>query len=190
MKLSELYKKHYDPKTGWPDKGTVHSYIEVYEEILAHYRKTAKNILEIGLMSGESLRMWDEYFTGEVFGIDCSIKPIDGKADLTNVIEEGFYVSIGDATNAADIERFYLGLKFEVIIDDGSHNIIDQIRSYRILKNYMAEGGLYIIEDIQDIDDSRNEFFDIQDMEQIDLEIIDRRHIKGRYDDVLIIIKK
>src|SRR6185369_13519508 len=99
MTLQNLYNKYYDPKTGWPDKGTVHSYIEVYEELFAPYRKKAKNILEIGLMSGESLRMWTEYFSGNVFGIDCDIKPINGKADLTKAIEEGLYVSIGDATN-------------------------------------------------------------------------------------------
>jgi len=127
--LQQLYNKHYDPKTGWPDKGTVHSYIEVYEEILAPYRKTAHNILEIGLMSGESLRMWDEYFTGEVFGIDCSIKPIDGKADLTKAIEDGLYISIGDATSDADIERFYKGLKFDVIIEDANHDLKQQFKA-------------------------------------------------------------
>src|SRR4249919_495948 len=120
--LLEIYNKYYDPKTGWPDKGTNHSYIEVYEEILAPYRKIAKNILEIGLMNGESLRMWDEYFKGEVFGIDCNIKPINGQADLTKAINDGLYISIGDATNPADLERYYSGLKFDVVIDDGSHN--------------------------------------------------------------------
>ena len=182
MTLDQLYKKHYDPKTGWPDKGTVHSYIEVYEEILASYRKKAKNILEIGLMSGESLRMWDEYFKGEVFGIDCSIKPIDGKADLTKAIEDGLYISIGDATNPRDIERYYEGLKFDVVIDDGSHNIEDQVKTHYILKDYMAEGSIYIIEDIQSIDEKKHLFWEG--------EIIDRRHIKGRYDDVLVIYRK
>jgi len=180
--LLEIYNKFYDPKTGWPDRNTTHSYIEVYEEILAPYRKKAKNILEIGLMSGESLRMWDEYFKGEVFGIDCSIKPIDGKADLTKAIEDGLYISIGDATNPADIERYYEGLKFDVVIDDGSHNIEDQVKTHYILKDYMAEGSIYIIEDIQDIDAKKHLFWEG--------EIIDRRHIKNRYDDVLVIYRK
>jgi len=182
MTLQKLYDKYYDPKTGWPDKGTQHSYIEIYEELLAPYRKTAYNILEIGLMSGESLRMWDEYFKGEVFGIDCSIKPIDGKADLTKAIEDGLYISIGDATNPADIERYYEGLKFDVVLDDGSHNIEDQIKTHYILKDYMAEGSIYIIEDIQDIDAKKHLFWEG--------EIIDRRHIKNRYDDVLVIYRK
>jgi hypothetical protein len=183
MTLQKLYDKYYDPKTGWPDKNTSHSYLPVYEEILKPYRrKRDANILEIGLMSGESLRMWTEYFSGNVFGIDCSIKPIDGKADLTKAIEDGLYISIGDATNPADLERYYSGLKFDVVIDDGSHNIEDQVKTHYILKDYMAEGSIYIIEDIQDIDAKKHLFWEG--------EIIDRRHIKNRYDDVLVIYRK
>jgi len=180
--LLELYNKFYDPKTGWPDKNTSHSYIPVYEEILAPYRKAARMILEIGLMNGESLRMWDEYFKGQVFGIDCSITPINGRADLNKVINDGYYVSIGDATNPDDLFRYYEGMKFDVVIDDGSHNIEDQVKTHYILKDYMAEGSIYIIEDIQDIDAKKHLFWEG--------EIIDRRHIKNRYDDVLVIYRK
>jgi cephalosporin hydroxylase len=187
MTLHQLYDKYYDPKTGWPDKGTVHSYIEVYEEILAPYRKTANNILEIGLMSGESLRMWDEYFKGEVFGIDCSIKPIDGKADLTKAIEDGLYISIGDASDPATIERFYKGLKFDVIIEDAGHSLQQQLRIHTVLSPYLNKGGIYIIEDIQDIDQDADYFLAMETERNV--EIIDRRKIKNRYDDVLIIIK-
>jgi cephalosporin hydroxylase len=183
--LLEIYNKYYDPKTGWPDKGTVHSYIEVYEEILAPYRNTARNILEVGLMNGESLRMWDEYFKGYVFGIDCSIKPIGGKADLTKAIEEGLYISIGDATDPATVERFYKGLKFDVIIEDAGHSIEQQLTIYNTLESYLNEGGIYIVEDVQDIDNDYG-FFGLIGNE----EVIDRRKIKGRYDDVLVIIRK
>jgi len=194
--LLEIYNKFYDPKTGWPDKGTVHSYIEVYEEILAPYRKTAHNILEIGLMSGGSLRMWDEYFKGEVFGIDCSIKPIDGKADLTKAIEDGLYISIGDASNPNDIFRFYNGLKFDVIIEDAGHSMEQQISIYQTLGAYLAEGGVYIIEDVQDIDKDENILRAYINSvsggwkkDKPRIEVIDRRKIKGRYDDVLISIQ-
>ena len=184
MTLHQLYDKYYDPKTGWPDKGTTHSYIEVYEEILAPYRKTAKNILEIGLMSGESLRMWDEYFTGEVFGIDCDIKPINGKADLTKAIDDGLYISIGDASDPKTINKFYKRLLFDVIIEDASHDITQQLTILGGLISYLNDGGIYIIEDVQDIDKHGHFFTDKGG------QIIDRRHIKGRYDDVLIIFKE
>jgi hypothetical protein len=97
MTLQEIYLKH--KRGDWPDKGSVHSYIEFYEEVLAPYRRKAKNILEIGLMSGESLRMWSEYFTGTVYGIDCDLKPVNGLADLSGAIAEGYNIVIGDASN-------------------------------------------------------------------------------------------
>jgi len=184
--LLELYNKHYDPKTGWPDKNSVHSYIEVYEEILKPYRHINGNVLEIGLMSGESLRMWDEYFDyADVHGIDCSETPIDGKADLRPMIKEGFLISIGDATNKDDIKRFYNYVKFDVVIDDGSHNTCDQLKTYNILENYMAEGGVYIIEDPQQLDEDKEKYIALHKS----VEIIDRRSIKNRYDDSLILIR-
>lgn len=185
MTLQQLYDKH--KRGDWPDKGSVHSYIDVYESILATYRKTANNILEIGLMSGESLRMWNEYFDGDVYGIDCDIKPVGGMADLTEAIAEGLRIVIGDATSPKDIEKYFGGLKFDVIIEDAQHDLPQQLAIYHNLKNYLSPTGIYVIEDVQDIDFSRKAFEMIDPNKTV--EILDRRHIKGRYDDVMIVIK-
>lgn len=180
--LLELYNKH--KKGDWPDKGSTHSYIEVYEEILAPYRHTAKNILEIGLMSGESLRMWDEYFSGTVYGMDCDIKPINGLADLTGAIADGMNIAIGDASNPADIAKFFTGIKFDVVIEDAGHSFEQQVKIFSTVGRYLNhDGGIYIIEDVQDIDRNKSVF------EWMGGKVIDRRHIKNRYDDVLIILK-
>lgn len=183
--MTESLQKIYDrnKRGDWPDKGSTHSYIEIYETILRPYKYTAKNILEIGLMSGESLRMWNEYFAGDVYGIDCDTKPINGLADLTEAIKEGYNIYIGDAANPKDIERFFKGKKFDVVIEDANHDVEQQLQIYSALKPYMNHGSIYIIEDIQDIDRSRAIF------ETIGGEVIDRRKEKGRYDDCLVIIK-
>jgi hypothetical protein len=184
--LEEIYNKH---KIGdWPDKGSVHSYIEVYEEILAPYRRaTAFNILEIGLMSGESLRMWDEYFSGNVYGMDCDIRPVGGMADLTKAISEGYKIMIGDAANPHDIEKYFKGMKFDVVIEDAGHAVSQQYEIYQALKPYLNKGYLYIIEDIQDICLLTEVFDRVFDEKEVTL--IDRRNIKGRYDDIIITIK-
>jgi spermidine synthase len=185
MTLKELCAKY--KKGDWPDKDSVHSYIDVYEEILAPYRHTAKNILEIGLMSGESLRMWTEYFDGKVYGMDCSETPIDGLADLRPIIAEGKHnICIGDATSQEYVERFFSDIKFDVIIEDASHQLMHQLQIYDNVKDKMNKGGIMIIEDVQDIDANRGFFEALDPYKKI--EILDRRHIKGRYDDVLIII--
>ena len=170
----------------WPDKGDVHSYLEVYEERLAPYRHTAKNILEIGLMSGESLRMWAEYFDGTVYGMDISVTPIDGMADLSKAIAEGYNIRIGDASNPDDIKKFFNRKKFDVVIEDASHSIEQQLQIYSTLKKYMKKESIYIIEDVQDIDSTRSLFENMDSNRKV--EIIDRRRIKNRYDDVLVII--
>lgn len=185
--LLEIYNKH--KKGDWPDKGSVHSYIEVYEEILAPYREMADFVLEIGLMDGQSLRMWDEYFYGgSVYGIDCSEQPHGGLADLRPIIaEQSYNIFIGDATNPSDIENCFTYLKFNVIIEDAGHDLNQQFQIYKTLKPYLAEGAIYIIEDIQDIDATRYLFENIDHEKEVT--ILDRRHIKNRYDDVLVIIK-
>lgn len=179
--LENLYWKY--KKGDWPDKNSVHSYIPFYEEILKPYRHTAKNVLEIGLMSGESLRMWNDYFEGTVWGMDCDVKPINGLADLTWIINAGYNVVIGDAAKASDIDKYFSTIKFDVIIEDANHEIDQQVAIYQNLKPYLNEGGIYIIEDVQDIDRTKT-IFSIMGGK-----IIDRRHIKGRYDDVLIIFQ-
>lgn len=179
--LLEIYNKH--KKGDWPDKNSTHSYIEVYEEILAPYRHTAKNVLEVGLMSGESLRMWAEYFDGDVCGMDCHIKPIGGLADLTETIKLGYDVRIADASNPDHIKDHFNGVKLDVVIEDANHDLNQQLAIYNALRPYMAAGFIYIIEDVQSIENAKKL------AEVTGGEILDRRHIKNRYDDVLVIIK-
>lgn len=183
--LLQIYNEH--KRGDWPDKNSTHSYLTVYEELLEPYRNTAKNVLEIGLMSGESLCMWAEYFSGTVYGMDCDVKPINGLADLTKAIEDGYNIVIGDAASPFDIAKNFVGMKFDVVIEDANHDIQQQLDIYQNLKPYLNKGAIYIIEDVQDIDATK-ELFEKIDPEK-SVEILDRRHIKQRYDDVLIIIK-
>lgn len=167
------------------DKGDVHSYLPVYEELLAPYRHTAENVLEIGLFNGASMRLWERYFTkAKIYGIDCDEQPHGGLADLRPMIAERTHnIAIGDAEDKSDIEKFYKDIKFDVIIEDAGHHVEQQLKIYVTLKPYLNKGGIYIIEDVQDIDKTFNWFVNL------DGEIVDRRHVKNRYDDVLVIIR-
>jgi hypothetical protein len=163
------------------DKGSVHSYLPVYEELFKPYRGKG-SLLEIGVFKGDSLRMWAEYFGKEnVAGIDCSETPIDGMADLREMIKDGWPIFIMDAENP-DIETGEYRPRFNIIIDDAGHEVNQQLNLHRIWSKYVRPGGLYIIEDIQNIDRDRHLFEPLG-------EIIDLRHVKGRYDDVLCICR-
>ncbi len=172
------------------DKGSVHSYLEIYADLFKDKRDTANNVLEIGLFNGASLRMWEKYFTkAVVYGVDCHETPCGGLGDLRPMIAERSHnIILMDATSEGDTSRHFAGMKFDVIIDDASHYMPYQLETYHILKNYMAEGGIYIIEDIQDLEPHRAAFEALA-VNGKTVEIIDRRKIKDRYDDVLVVIK-
>jgi hypothetical protein len=60
------------------DKNTVHSYLNLYQEIFDKKRTTAKNVLEIGIgvptpdiTDGGSIKLWHDFFTNAtVYGLD------------------------------------------------------------------------------------------------------------------------
>lgn len=180
MTLNEIYQNYKTPD-GQGDKGTAHSYIEIYDNLLQPYRDNS-TILEIGIAGGYSLHMWGDYFTNsKIYGVDISSEILTNpylKSDKFNIIHS-------DATKPQFLNHIH-NLDFDVIIDDGSHILEHQWESFSLLKHKVKTGGLYIIEDVVSLDDNiRNKFISLHD----NCEILDLRHIKNRYDDILIIYK-
>lgn len=191
MNLQEVFNKYKGtPQTmidgmhaEWGgDKGSTHSYIGAYEALLDHFRDKSINLLEIGVMYGSSVKMWKEYFQkGNIYGID--IRP-----HVLKYNEDRIKIDLVNATKQDEIDKYLKdkNLKFDIIIDDGSHQIQDQLNTVGLLYPYLNEGGIYIIEDIQAIDSQKQYFEQLG----VPIEIIDLRSVKGRHDDVLIIIRK
>lgn len=176
--LGEIYLNYQSPE-GHGDKGTAHTYIEEYEKLLGEYRENS-TVLEIGICKGESLKMWNEYFiNSNVYGIDITDEYIK---ELIN--ENKYNIIIGNACSEEILKQLD-NLTFDVIIDDGSHMINDQINSFNILKNRMNPNGIYIIEDVNNIDLSRDRLTELHN----NIKIIDNRHIKNRVDDALAVYK-
>jgi trans-aconitate methyltransferase len=176
--LNEIYQKYQFPE-GHGDKGTAHTYITEYQRLLQPYRNNS-TVLEIGLCMGESLLMWEEYFiNSKVFGVDISSK------FLEELMKDGKHnIIIADATKKTILEYFSKET-FDVIIDDGSHLLEDQVNTFKLFKEKMNPGGTFIIEDVGNIDYSKDVFTSLHDK----IEIIDNRHIKRRNDDVLVVYK-
>jgi cephalosporin hydroxylase len=179
--LQEIYSKHgLEGDVGHADKGNLHSYIPVYEELLKPYRESG-TILEIGLAFGYSVRMWDEYFgkDARIYGADISIvfDTSEFKAPRITILEADatkpeFLGSLGDT-------------KFDVVIDDGSHMPSDQVATFNLLRNRMNPGGIYIVEDILDFDSVSSAFRELH----ANCDTLDLRNTKGRFDDALIILR-
>ena len=158
------------------DKGTRHSYIEIYETLLAPYRTTRPRVLEIGVKAGASLALWRDYFPGgHICGVD--IRPPSDHPT-------GCWVLVADATQPAILDL--LDGDWDVIVDDASHRVADQIATFDLLRTRLAPGGLYVIEDIQSDADRDT----IQERTRGGFEVIDLRGVKGRYDDVLMVFRE
>lgn len=180
--LEQIFLRHavHDMDAGHADKGSTHSYIPVYETLLAPYRE-AGSILELGLAQGWSLAMWGEYFgkTARISGADISVV-----FDTAKFQEPRFHILEADATKPEFLNK--LGNRtFDIILDDASHMIADQAASFRLLKSRVNPGGLYIIEDILSLESSLPTLRGLHPH----CEILDRRHVKGRWDDVLVVYR-
>lgn len=176
--LNNIYQKYSTPE-GAGDKGTAHSYIEIYDSYFSNNRNNI-NLLEIGVNRGHSLKLWSEYF------INSLIVGIDIDKDLLAFTEDGFTVFECDATNKSQLESVLGELKFNFIIDDGSHRIEDQIKTFNILFPFLKPGGIYFIEDIMNIEYNHQKLLQLN----AGLQILDLRYKKHRQDDVIAVIKK
>lgn len=101
------------------------------------------NILEIGVFGGGSHRAWREIFPeAKVYGFD--IDP------ATVVREPRLETFVGDQLSASDMSSLQSDLprKFELIVDDGWHQPEAGINSLRFFLPSLADGGYYVVEDI------------------------------------------
>lgn len=182
--LAQIYDRNRTDGTkdwGCGDKGTIHSYISEYERLLEPYRNPGTTIMEIGLALGHSIGMWREYMPegAIVIGVEPKIvfdrKPHESKG--TVLIE-----CDGTKSELLDHLKSYW---LDVVIDDASHMTNDQIASFSLLRHKMRPGGMYIIEDILALEAELPRYRSLHP----NLEIIDKRNVKGRFDDILLVYR-
>ena len=167
------------------DKNTSHSYLETYETLFS-CRKDSKNILEIGIQDGGSIKLWYDYFTNaDIYGVD-----IMNETKVWDEIKKDrikLYTSTnGYSKNFVD----NLKVKFDVIIDDGPHTLQSMIDCINLYSNLLTEKGILIIEDVSDIkwlDILKNT---VPDNLKNYVKTYDLRSNKGRWDDILFVIDK
>jgi len=182
--LEEIYSNYSYP-VGDGDKGTLHSYIDMYSYLLEKYRE-GSTFLEIGVSWGYSMQMWMDYFINStIIGVEKSPQYTNPNCLIETLMQdERCKILIDDATDESILDRLP-DLYFDVIIDDGSHEIQDQVNSFNIFKSRMKPGSIYIIEDIDDLYSTEGILRSLHH----NCQIIDNRGLKGRYDDVLVIYR-
>jgi spermidine synthase len=134
--LEELGEKYAATKRN-------HDYLRHYWLHFKEIRLQVKQVLEIGVFDGSSLRMWSEFFpNATIYGID-----IDPSCKAHE--NERIKITIGDQGDRNFLEEYKGKFKkpFDIIIDDGSHKIEHQLLSFEVLFSALSSHGMYAIED-------------------------------------------
>lgn len=132
------------------DKGDLgpdgNHYANWYENWFAPIREKVTNICEVGVYNGGSTRAFYDYFpNANILGIDLYDKTkYENNRTTTKIIDQG---------NPEQLDNFVLecnqqNLKFDIIIDDGSHDVYHQQITFGKLFKLVKPGGIYIIEDM------------------------------------------
>ena len=125
-----------------------HGYSIYYEKKLETYKNKNLNILEIGSYAGASAAAFIKYLPkSKVYCFDVNISNFKYKSKNINV----YGIDINNQKKVIKtLNKIFLGQnfnQFDLIIDDGSHNLSDILMSLKIFFKHVKNKGLYIIED-------------------------------------------
>jgi len=139
----------------WPP----HNYTEYYARLFGHCRPHIRKVFECGLGTnnltvpsnmgaagkpGASLRVWRDYFpNAQIYGGDIDPGVLFSEERIST-----YYL---DQTNPNSIGAVWgvIGESgFDLIIDDGLHTFEAGLCLFQHSVQHLAEGGVYIIEDV------------------------------------------
>lgn len=154
--LSNLFDKYIIPPNGRE------YYLPIYDQLFTEeFCGKINNILEIGIgtktpnvnstmlsyenyKTGDGLYMWQEFLpNAQIYGIDI-------QSD-TLIKGDRLHTAICNSTDSLEVESFFknnANIMMDVIIDDGSHIHQDQLKTLKNFYPHLANGGLYILEDV------------------------------------------
>lgn len=137
--------------TAHTDKGTEfgesHCFTEFYEPYFREMRSRGERlkILEIGVQTGSSLEMLQNYFPlADIYGLDISMDLCD------RTFSDRVHLFKGDQNSKENLDELakITGGNFDIVIDDGSHMFEHQFHSLLYLMDYVSKDGFYVLEDL------------------------------------------
>lgn len=193
--LCDIMNKYGSDKgEGW------HNYTKIYHHLFKNKRNEPLNIFELGLGTnnidvpsnmgmngkpGASLYGWREYFSkSQIYGAD-----IDTRILFDSDKIKTFYV---DQLNSKSIVEMWnkIDMDFDIIVEDGLHTFEANINFLTNSFHKLKDGGIYIIEDINNNNENINNFINKLNELKYNYEILIIPNSRNYHDNTLIIIRK
>ena len=119
------------------------NYFPIYEKLFSRFRNKKIVFVDVGVFSGGSLFMWQDYFgpQAKIVGVD-----LNPKAKMFE--KYGFDIFIGDQSSQNFWKDFFKKVgPVDIVLDDGGHTNFQQINTVISCSQNVNADGLIVVED-------------------------------------------
>ena len=176
----EKFKNQYAKPSKQDDKKIIaHGYAKIYEKYLKELKEKNLNIIELGSFYGNASAAFYFYFK------NSHIYSADINPDMYLYRSKRLINFFTDTSSRSSIERNISkkNIQFDLIIEDASHMLKDQIISLFILFKNLKSGGFFIVEEI-DFPEKREDMRvgqEFPDLKTILIKIINKENFSSKY---------
>ena len=176
----EIFKNQYAKPSKQEDKKIIaHGYAKIYEKYLKEHKDKNLNIIELGSFYGNASAAFYFYFK------NSQIYSADINPDMYLYRSKRLHNFFTDTSLRSSIEKNILkkNIQFDLIIEDASHMLKDQIISLFVLFKNLRSGGFFIVEEI-DFPEKRKDMRvdqEFPDLKTILNKIINKENFNSKY---------
>lgn len=172
------------------DKNTRHSYLDIYDLLFNGIQYKARNVLEVGIQQGGSIKLWRDYFTNAmVYGLDI----IKFNEINSHLIKDDPRIVLYTGVNAYDstfVANHLSHTKYDMMLDDGPHTLETMKQFIQMYLPLLSDTGIMAIEDVQDISWVHELKACVPDNLKQYVQVFDLRYRRNRYDDIIFVINR
>jgi hypothetical protein len=180
-KAEKYINQYTHPSKKTKIKIQAHGYSRFYHDIFYPIRNKVLNIIEIGSFYGNASAAFFFYFkNSKIYGADINPDMFRYKSDRI----ENLYVNSSSVLSIKN-EIINRNIKFDIIIEDASHMLKDQIISLFYLFPTLNKGGYFIVEEL-DFPETREDMrinHHAPDLKTILLSILEKKDFSTPYID-------
>ncbi len=137
-------RAYFDANTEGNGIFKFYHYFDAYERHFKKFVGKEVHIVEVGVWSGGSLKMWQSYF-----GDKCKVYGVDIQEACKAYEDGNVKIFIGDQESRAFWKEFKKQVpRVDILIDDGGHLAEQQIATLEEILPHISPGGVYLCEDV------------------------------------------